>query len=159
MACTCLIDEPTAANALLGLTSGAIVDVGGGTTGIAILEDGEVAYTADEPTGGTHFTLVTAGSLDITFEQAEVLKVDPNQQARLFPVLRPVMEKVGSIVNRHIHESGVKVGSLALVGGSCAFRGMPKVIEAYTGLPTWVPDRPLFVTPIGIAMHDQENQI
>jgi len=156
MACTSLVDEPTAANALLGLPSGAIVDVGGGTTGIAILEDGEVAYTADEPTGGTHFTLVTAGSLDIPFEQAEALKVDPNQQARLFPTLRPVMEKVASIVNHHIHESGIKVDSLTLVGGSCAFRGMPQVVEEYTGLPTWVPDRPLFVTPIGIAMHDQE---
>jgi Ethanolamine utilization protein EutJ (predicted chaperonin) len=33
---------------------------------------------------------------------------------------------------------------------------MAEVIEDYTGLRTWVPDKPLFVTPIGIAMHDQE---
>ncbi len=51
--CTGLVDEPTAANALLGLRDGVIVDVGGGTTGIAILRDGKVIYTADEPTGGT----------------------------------------------------------------------------------------------------------
>ena len=49
--CDTMVDEPTAANALLRLQNGAIVDVGGGTTGIAILQDGEVVYTADEPTG------------------------------------------------------------------------------------------------------------
>jgi ethanolamine utilization protein EutJ len=32
---------------VLGLQNGAIVDVGGGTTGIAILHDGNVIYTAD----------------------------------------------------------------------------------------------------------------
>jgi len=154
--CTNLVDEPSAANALLGLKSGAIVDVGGGTTGIAILQDGKVVYTADEPTGGTHFTLVVAGSLDIPFEDAETLKVNPNEQARLFPVLRPVMEKVASIVNRHIKESGIQVDTLTLVGGPCAFRGMAKVIEEYTGVPTRIPNRPLFVTPLGIAMHDKE---
>jgi ethanolamine utilization protein EutJ len=154
--CTRLVDEPSAANALLGMKSGAIVDVGGGTTGIAVLYDGEVVYTADEPTGGTHFTLVVAGSLDIPFEEAEALKVNPDEQARLFPVLRPVMEKVGSIINHHVRESGNRVDRLTLVGGSCAYRGMAEVIEDYTGLRTWVPDNPLFVTPIGIAMHDQE---
>ncbi|MBU1660692.1 MAG: ethanolamine utilization protein EutJ [Chloroflexi bacterium] len=157
MRCTKLVAEPTAANALLNLRNGAIVDVGGGTTGIAILRDGEVVYTADEPTGGTHFTLVVAGSLDIPFEDAETLKVNPAEQARLFPALRPVMEKVGSIVNRHVRQSGVSVDQLTLVGGPCAFPGMAKVIEEYTGIPTRVPDRPVFVTPLGIAMHDLET--
>lgn len=156
LSCTRLIDEPSAANALLAMKSGAIVDVGGGTTGIAIIQDGEVVYTADEPTGGTHFTLVVAGSLDIPFEEAEALKIDPREQRRLFPTLRPVMEKVGSIVNYHVHESRVNVENLTLVGGTCAYTGMAEVIEKYTGIPTLVPEIPVFVTPIGIAMHDQE---
>ncbi|HEX7974421.1 MAG TPA: hypothetical protein VF498_08440, partial [Anaerolineales bacterium] len=45
-------------------------------TGIAILQDGQVIYTADEPTGGTHFSLVIAGSLGIRYEEAEALKTD-----------------------------------------------------------------------------------
>ncbi len=158
MRCTQLIDEPTAANAVLGLKDGAVVDVGGGTTGIAILKDGKVIYTADEATGGTHFSLVVAGSLDIPFEEAEALKVNPDEQARLFPTLRPVMEKVGSIVNRHVHECGVNVDRLTLVGGACAYPGMAQVIEDYAGLPTSVPERPVFVTPLGIAMLDQERK-
>lgn len=71
------IDEPTAANAVLGITDGAVVDIGGGTTGIAILKDGKVVYVADEPTGGTQFSLVVAGGLKIPFERAEEIKKGP----------------------------------------------------------------------------------
>jgi ethanolamine utilization protein EutJ len=152
--CTNMVAEPTAANALLKLQNGAIVDVGGGTTGIAILKDGEVVYTADEPTGGTHFTLVIAGAQDISFEAAETMKINPAEQGRLFTLVRPVMEKVANIVARHIAESQVAVNNLTFVGGTSAFPGMAEVIEQYTGLPTFIPERPVFVTPVGIAMND-----
>ena len=150
--CTGLIDEPTAANNVLQIRDGAIVDVGGGTTGIAIFRNGEVVYTADEPSGGTHFSLVIAGATGMTFEEAEALKKDPNEQARLFPIVRPVMEKVGSIINRHIE--GHQVDKLYLVGGTCAYPGMDKVIEEYTGVETILPGNPLFITPLGIAMNN-----
>ena len=150
--CTGLIDEPTAANNVLQIKDGAIVDVGGGTTGIAIFKNGEVIYTADEPTGGTHFSLVIAGSTGTSFEEAEELKKNPKEQTRLFPVIRPVMEKVGSIINRHI--AGYRVDKLYLVGGTCAYPGMDKVIEEVTGVATILPGNPLFVTPLGIAMNN-----
>ncbi len=148
--CTGLVDEPSAANHVLQIRNGAIVDVGGGTTGIAVVKDGQVVYTADEPTGGTHFTLVVAGAQGISFEQAETLKQDPQQQKRLFPVVRPVMEKVATIVERHI--AGWNVEALHLVGGACAFPGMDRVIQEVTGVPTHLPPNPLFVTPLGIAL-------
>jgi ethanolamine utilization protein EutJ len=150
--CTGLIDEPTAANNVLQIKDGAIVDVGGGTTGIAIFKNGEVVYTADEPTGGTHFSLVIAGSTGTSFEEAEELKKNPKEQTRLFPLIRPVMEKVGSIINRHIE--GYRVDRLYLVGGTCAYPGMDKVIEEFTGVETVLPGNPLFVTPLGIAMNN-----
>jgi ethanolamine utilization protein EutJ len=150
--CTGLIDEPSAANNVLQIEDGAIVDVGGGTTGIAILRKGKVIYTADEPTGGTHFSLVIAGAKNISFEQAEALKKDPKEQLALFPTLRPVMEKVGNIIQRHV--AGKKVKKIYLVGGTCAYPGMDQVIQEYTGLETAVPGSPLFVTPLGIAMHN-----
>jgi ethanolamine utilization protein EutJ len=156
--CDTMVDEPTAANALLRLQNGAIVDVGGGTTGIAILQDGEVVYTADEPTGGTHFSLVIAGAQDISFEAAEAMKVDPAEQARLFTAVRPVMEKVANIVAGHVAESQVKVEQLTLVGGTSAFPGMAAVVKEYTGIPTYIPERPVFVTPVGIAMNDMPSE-
>ena len=156
--CTTMVDEPSAANAVLELNDGAIVDVGGGTTGIAILEDGKVIYTADEATGGTHFSLVVAGAQDISFEAAEEMKVNPDEQKRLFPIVRPVMEKVGNIVARHVRISQVEVKNLTLVGGTCTFPGMADVVAEYTGIPTFVPQRPLFVTPLGIAMNDKPDE-
>jgi ethanolamine utilization protein EutJ len=150
--CTGLIDEPSAANNVLQVRDGAIVDVGGGTTGVAVIRDGQVVYTADEATGGTHFSLVIAGAKNISFEMAEELKKDPRQQAALFPVVRPVMEKVATIVRRHI--AAQRVETIYLVGGTVSFPGMAGVIQEITGIKTLVPGEPLFVTPLGIAMHD-----
>lgn len=159
MRCLDLIDEPSAANALLGLQTGAVVDVGGGTTGIAIIEDGKVVYTADEATGGTHFSLVIAGAHDISFEEAEAMKLDTAQQARLMAVVRPVIEKVASITARHVAEcerqSGRSIDQITLVGGTSSFLGMAEVVQEYTGIQTTVPDHAMFVTPIGIALHDR----
>lgn len=69
---TNLLDESTAANQLLKLQNGAVVDIGGGTTGISIFKDGKVVYIADEPTGGTHFSLVISGAYKMPFGEADV---------------------------------------------------------------------------------------
>jgi ethanolamine utilization protein EutJ len=150
ISCPRLVDEPTAANNVLQLREGAIVDVGGGTTGIAVLKKGKVVFTADEATGGTHFSLVIAGSLGISFEQAEELKVTVSEQTRLFPTVRPVMEKVGNIIARNVQ--GLDVRSITMVGGGSAFQGMGEVVEEYTGIPTEVVASPVFVTPLGLAL-------
>lgn len=152
MNCSGLIDEPTAANNVLLLREGAIVDVGGGTTGIAVLHDGQVTYTADEPTGGVHFSLVIAGALGISFEEAEALKTSLSEQPRFLPLVRPVMEKVASIIERHIR--GRDVSLITMVGGGSAFLGMADVVQNYIGVPTQVVSHPLFVTPLGLALHD-----
>ncbi len=151
--CTALVDEPTAANALIQLENGAIVDVGGGTTGVAVIQNGEVIYTADEATGGTHLSLVIAGARDISFAEAERLKLDLQAQPGLFPTIRPVLEKVASIAARHIE--GHSVPEIVLVGGTTKFIRTAEVVEEYTGLPAWVPDHPEWVTPIGMAMNCQ----
>ncbi len=150
-----LIDEPSAANNILRIHNGAIVDVGGGTTGVAVIKDGQVIYTADEATGGTHFSLVIAGSLGISFEEAEELKIKTTEQDRLYPVVRPVMEKVGNIVSRHIRP--YPVDNITLVGGTTAFKGMANVIQEYTGIRTSVPSKPVFITPLGMAMQDMAD--
>jgi ethanolamine utilization protein EutJ len=150
--CTGLLDEPTAANNVLQIRDGVIVDVGGGTTGLAIFRDGKEIYTADEPTGGTHFSLVIAGARNLTFEEAEEVKKDPREQATLFPVIRPVMEKVAEIVRRHTE--GHNVDTIYLVGGTANFPRIDEVIEEYTGIRTLIPASPMFITPLGIAMHN-----
>lgn len=152
MECSQAVDEPTAANAVLQVRNGAVVDVGGGTTGIAVFKDGEVVYTADEPTGGTHFSLVIAGGLGIEFEEAEKIKKDPKRYQRLFPLVKPVMEKVGTIVARHV--KGHAVEKIYLVGGTVCFPHLDRVVADVTGIETSIPGFPLFVTPLGTALHN-----
>ncbi|MBI4791000.1 MAG: ethanolamine utilization protein EutJ [Chloroflexi bacterium] len=154
--CRAEVDEPTAANAVLQIRDGAVVDVGGGTTGIAVFRDGHVVYSGDEATGGTHFSLVIAGALNIPFEDAENLKVDARQQDRLYPIVRPVMEKVATIVARHIRPFDVE--TICMVGGTSNFKGIAPVVEEVTGVKTLIPVQPMFVTPLGIAMQDRSEQ-
>jgi len=150
--CEQTVDEPTAANAVLQIEDGAVVDVGGGTTGIAVFRNGEVVYTADEATGGTHFSLVIAGALGLSFEEAETFKKNGDNHQRLYPIVRPVMEKVGTIVARHTAAHEVK--AIYLVGGTACFPGIDKVVEEVTGIATVIPGYPLFVTPLGAAMYN-----
>jgi len=148
---TAVLDEPTAANAVLGVENGVIVDIGGGTTGLSIIEDGKVVFVADEATGGTHLTLVLAGNYRVSFEQAEDLKKSPDRQGEILPVVRPVLQKMATIVNSHIR--GRDIPAIYLVGGTCCLKDMEKVIESETGKPVYKPANPFLVTPMGIAMN------
>ncbi|GLC78401.1 ethanolamine utilization protein EutJ [Lacrimispora brassicae] len=154
---TALLDEPTAANAVLKIKNGAVVDIGGGTTGISILKDGKVVYVADEPTGGTHFSLVISGAYQMSFQEAEAYKRKEENHKELLPVLKPVVEKVASIISHHI--KGHDVQEIYLVGGTCCLTGLEAIIEKQTGIRTRKPENPMFVTPLGIAFScTQEEQ-
>ncbi len=155
--CSRLVDEATAASTILQIDNGVVVDVGGGTTKLAVVNGGKVVYTADEPTGGTHFTLVIAGAMHIPFMEAEAMKTNPAEQATLFPAIKAVMEKVATIVSRHVENYHPR--RIYLCGGSARFPGMERVIEEVTGIETIIPGEPLFVTPIGIAMNNFAGEL
>ncbi|GAA0179864.1 ethanolamine utilization protein EutJ [Clostridium sediminicola] len=146
-----ILDEPTAANAVLKVDNGVVVDVGGGTTGLSIFQDGKVIYTADEPTGGTQLSLVIAGGLRISFEEAEYMKKQKSNERQVFPMVTPVIQKIASIIRNHI--KGFNVNEIYLVGGTCCLKGFEKVIEKETGIKTIKPENPFLVTPLGIAMN------
>lgn len=148
---THILDEPTAANAVLGLTDGVIVDIGGGTTGLSIFDAGKVIYVADEATGGTHLTLVLAGNYDISIDEAETIKKDKTRQREILPVVSPVVQKMATIINRHIE--GREISAIYLVGGTCCLEGMEKIIQQETGKPVFKPANPFLVTPLGIALN------
>lgn len=145
-----IIDEPTAASKVLKISEGAVVDVGGGTTGISILRDGDVVFTADEPTGGTHMSLVVAGSMGISFEEAEKIKKDSSREGEIFAIVRPVVEKMATIVERHIKDRGVR--KVYLVGGACTFSEFSRVFEKELEIEVVKTAEPLLVTPLGIAL-------
>ena len=148
---TTTVDEPTAAASVLGITDGAVVDVGGGTTGISILRDGKVVFVDDEPTGGTHMTLVLAGFHGCDTHEAELMKRDPAQEHSVFPVVKPVVEKMAAIVKRCL--ARCPVDTVYVVGGACCFTEFETVFQKYLEVPVVKPAAPLLVTPLGIAMN------
>lgn len=147
---TCLLDEPTAANVVLKIENGAVVDIGGGTTGISVLKDGKVVYVVDEPTGGTHFSLVISGAYKMPFKDADEFKRDYKNHKEILPLLKPVVEKVASIITNNI--KGYDVQEISIVGGTCCLTGIEEIIEKKTGVYTHKPKNPMFVTPLGIAL-------
>jgi len=143
------IDEPTAANQVLRIEDGAVVDVGGGTTGVAVFKEGEAVYTADEATGGTQITLVIAGALRKKFAEAESIKKEKDKQSELLPIIKPVMDNIATIIRRHIE--GKEIDSVILVGGTCCNPYIDKIIEDELNIRVEKPENPFFVTPLGIA--------
>ena len=148
---TRVVDEPVAAARALNIKDGAVVDIGGGTTGISVLRQGEVIFSADEPTGGNHMTLVLSGALGLSFSQAETLKKSAEQQEYVFSLVRPVAEKMAYLVAGWLENYPVE--TLYLVGGASSFEQFADVFRKMTQKSVIQATQPLLVTPLGIAMH------
>lgn len=147
---TTIVDEPTAAAKVLGIKEGAVVDIGGGTTGISVLKNGEVLSTYDEATGGHHMNLVIAGNYRMDYEAAEKLKCAPDRQKEVFPVVLPVIDKMAAIVKQFL--TGKDVSRVYLVGGGSTLDGFEAHFEKTLGIPAVKPYDPMLVTPMGIAL-------
>lgn len=148
---TQVLDEPVAAASALNIKNGAVVDVGGGTTGMSILKSGKVTFSADEPTGGSHMTLVLAGALGLPYADAEAMKKDPSQQAQVFTLVLPVAQKMASLVSGWLATQRVR--NIYLVGGASSFSKFADVFSKETGRNVIPSVQPLLVTPLGIAMN------
>lgn len=145
-----VIDEPSAVAGLLRIDAGAVVDIGGGTTGIAVVRDGRVVHSGDEPTGGHHVSLTLAGSRSIPLEEAERLKRE--RGAEIWPTVQAVFEKMTDIVRHHL--KGHAVRTLYLSGGSCALPGVRELFtHEFPEFDVLLPSQPLFLTPLSIAAY------
>ena len=110
----------------------------------------DVKKVVDEPTGGTHMTLVIAGSYGVDFETAEDIKTDKKREKEVCLQITPVLQKMASIVKKYISAYDVK--DVYLVGGACSFEDSEKIFAKELGLNIHKPYMPLYITPIGIAL-------
>lgn len=146
-----VVDEPVAAATALGISSGAVIDIGHGTTGVSVLRDGVVELSVDEATGGHHMSLVIAGSLGMDYEAAEVFKREEANADLVFGLVRPTIEKMATIAARALEGQPHDLG-IHLVGGASSLPGTAQVFTDVIGRTvTQAPD-PLFPTPLGTAM-------
>ncbi len=149
-----VLDEPTAVADLLQLDNAGVVDIGGGTTGIAIVKQGRVTYSADEATGGHHISLTLAGNRGIGLEEAEQYKRSHagrsgrwlSRCTRRWPKLSPDILPDKGIVD------------LWLAGGACMQPGVHELFrQRFPALPVHLPQHSLFMTPLAIANSGREK--
>lgn len=149
-----VVDEPVAAARALGISDGCVIDIGHGTTGVSVLSGGKVISSIDEATGGHHMSLVLAGGYQISYDEAESMKKDPDRRDDVLGVIRPTLEKMAAIAASAL--AGREVGMVYLVGGSSSFPNAPEVFASRLGRPVVRPVEPLFATPLGIPMLAKE---
>ncbi len=142
----------------------ALVDIGGGTTDIAIFERGSLWHTAVIGVGGDHFTSDIAVGLRMPIPDAEKLKrkcgcalsamVDEDEtidvasvggrrsrvMARriLSEILQPRAEEIFHLVWDEIRRAGYEKSlnsGIVLTGGGAILEGMPEIAEQIFDLP------------------------
>ncbi|WP_128003333.1 ethanolamine utilization protein EutJ [Piscinibacter defluvii] len=146
--CRILVDEVTAANAILQVKDGAVVDVGGGSTGVGVFRGGELATLSDFAGGGHHLDLILAGALKLPVEVAEVHKREHG--AEVMQLLRPGIERVAESVRRQC--AGQDPGTVYLAGGALQIPGADAVIARYLGWKVQGYEHAELITPFGIAL-------
>ncbi len=143
-------DEPSCLARLAKLDRAAVVDIGGGTTGTAIIAGGKVVASADDATGGHHVTLAMSGALAMPYEDAE-LKKRGKDNRQYAPIVKPVFERISDIVKAHI--TGYAVDTVYLTGGTCCFPGIAPLFEKELGIKVECPDYPLLLTPSPLPVY------
>jgi len=74
-----------------------LVDIGGGTTDIAVTFEGSIVYTAVIPVGGDHFTQDLAFGLRVPFAEAERLKLRYGQpKLKTYSIEHPAASAISS---------------------------------------------------------------
>ncbi|WP_022667382.1 ethanolamine utilization protein EutJ [Desulfospira joergensenii] len=141
-------DEPSCVARLLHLDKTAVVDVGGGTTGTAVVQKGNVVFSDDEATGGTHISLVIAGHFGISVEEAEKRK-RKSEEYGILALATPTFQRICHIVSCHIQNQ--EIDQFIFSGGTCSLPGLSRLFEKELGRKILIPKHPILLTPLAIA--------
>ncbi len=141
-----------------------LVDIGGGTSDIAIFREGAVVYTGVLAIGGNHITNDISVGLRTPQHEAEKIKilhscamasmVKPDetievagvggrkprivQRRLLAEIIEPRVEEIFSLIQREIMKAGYQdliSGGVVITGGSSLLEGMPELAEFILEMP------------------------
>jgi cell division protein FtsA len=142
----------------------AVVDVGGGTTDLAIFLEGGIYHTAVIAIGGNHLTNDIAVGLRTPAAEAEKIKKKygcamtrlvreeekievasvggrpPRELSRqvLSEIIEPRMEEIFGLVLKEIRRTGFEeriAAGVVITGGSAILEGVPELAENIMGMP------------------------
>lgn len=142
----------------------AIIDMGGGTTDLAVFSEGSLVHTSVLSIGGNHVTNDIAVGLRTPVIEAEKIKVRHGctlssmvgreeridvpsvgggsdrvfSRQILSEIIEPRVEEIFTLVKQEIAKSGYEdmlASGVVLTGGSTALEGMPELSEQIFNLP------------------------
>lgn len=140
-----------------------LIDIGGGTTDIAVFHQGSAVFSHVLPVGGEHITRDIAYGLKATLAVAEKAKkehgvamqrlveedslfdvqavggdrVGSTSRRRLAEIIEPRVEEIFDLVAKELERSGYRdrlPAGVVLTGGGAQMRGMTEIAEKVLGL-------------------------
>ena len=142
----------------------ALIDIGGGTTDIAVFTDGSIKHTAVLPVGGNYLTSDIATGLRTPLADAEKIKIkygcafsaliakeetievpsvggrEPREVSRqiLGRIVAPRMEEILTLAYKEIVKSGyedILAAGVVLTGGAALLEGITELAEQIFNMP------------------------
>ena len=142
----------------------ALIDIGGGTTDIAVFSEGSIKHTAVIPVGGNYLTSDIATGLRTPVAEAEKIKIkygcaytplipkddtievpsvggrEPREVSRqiLGRIVEPRMEEILSLAYKEIARSGyedILTAGIVLTGGTAILEGISELAEHIFNIP------------------------
>jgi cell division protein FtsA len=145
----------------------ALIDIGGGTTDLAVFNEQGIWHTKVLPFGGNHVTRDVAVGLRVSLEEAEIIKIKSGMAARkmadvasaikvkdiyshrarsvltanLAGIIEARMAEMLGMVRKELDNAGLTkllAGGIVLTGGASQLKGVEKLAHDILGLPARV---------------------
>ena len=123
----------------------AVVDIGANSMKMVVICEGIPIFTKDTPLGGSHLTAEIKQKLNLSYVDAETLKVGGSQDGSLpqevSDLINVAIENFSIEINKsldfyHASSVGPQISCLLLTGGGSKLEGLPESFEESLGLPT-----------------------
>ncbi|MBI3558149.1 MAG: type IV pilus assembly protein PilM, partial [Deltaproteobacteria bacterium] len=122
----------------------ALVDIGAASLKLSICAAGQPVFTRDSAIGGKALTTEIQKHLNVSYNEAELLKIDGNSQGQVPQEVSDLMHVMAENFAAEIKRSmdfygasnaGTPLTTVLLAGGSCRLPNLTKMVEDAVGLP------------------------
>jgi len=122
----------------------ALVNIGAGTTNIAVLKGTSPLFWRDIQAGGNNYTDTLQREMNLTFEQAEALKkgepVEGVKAEQAIPILNAVTEEFGSELKKtmdffRVTTNETNIHKIILSGGGTQVPNLDRYLSQFFGIP------------------------
>ncbi|MBI2606568.1 MAG: type IV pilus assembly protein PilM [Deltaproteobacteria bacterium] len=128
-------------------TPAALVDIGSSSLKIVVCAGGQPVFSRDAAVGGRALTAEIQKHMNLSFQEAEMLKIDAAARGQMpqevADLMRIAAENIAAEIKRSLDffsasNSGANAGYILLSGGGANLAALPKVVEDTCGLPTQI---------------------